>query len=126
MPGDTSMKDFAIIISDSTKAHQFINSNTIDSIINRDIAKPYYNNWRGNDSLPNSLFMRFRNAITNFKNEGYPEEYLETYAAVYMLKNLDMGIRMQQKVNGIFKEINFEEVTDPVTGAKHYKIKICQ
>jgi hypothetical protein len=45
---------------------------------------------------------------------------------VYMLDQLDLGIKLQTLVDGSFKELKFEKVPDPITGIDRYKIKICE
>jgi hypothetical protein len=38
---------------------------------------------------------------------GYPRELLQTHATVYKLEINDIGVKLQQKVNGQFKELDF-------------------
>jgi hypothetical protein len=126
--GDSVHSEYAYVIEDTLKAHQFFNNHPLDSIIQTNPSLPNINNWRGNINTVGSYLWTFYQAKLLFKAEGYPERLLDTYANVFMLDTLglDLGIKLQQKVDGQFKELKFIKETDPITGKKHYKITICQ
>jgi hypothetical protein len=124
--GDSARNEYAVVIADSAKAKQFLLNHPKSTVINLDTTSKYLANWSGGiDSIGTYLYY-FQEANKMFAKEGYPEHLLNTYANVYMLQEFDLGIKLQQKVNGQFKELNFVKETDPVTGLEHFKITICQ
>ena len=123
--GGPSRNEYALVISDSAKAKQFLANHPYNSLIEGNQADPRANNWKGDPNTEGSLYFEFLKAIKEFKKEGYPESMKETYANVYMMQTKGLGIKLQQKVNGQFKELNFVKVTDP-SGKVHYRITICQ
>jgi hypothetical protein len=123
LSGASTAGEFALVVSDTTKVRQFLLSNPEDSVINVNQSSPFANNWKGTEST--GFYKKFNDAKDKFRKEGYPENNIETYANVYILETFNLGLKLQQKVDGKFKELSFVEETDPLTNKKHYRIKIC-
>lgn len=121
--GGTFKGEYALVVSDTTKLRQFNLLHPFDSTFNVDTNSPTQGNWKG--STTSGFYKRYIEAYNKFKEEGYPTSMLETYANVYLLKTQNLGIVIEQKINGKFKELSFVEETEPVTNVKHYRIKIC-
>ena len=115
--------EYAVTITDTNLVKTFLARNTRSSILN-DTGK-YKNNWAGDEFVEKSLYGQYFNAYNNFISEGYAKDYAEDYANVYMIDNLNMGIKMYKKESGQFKELNTSVITDS-TGKDHYKVKECQ
>jgi hypothetical protein len=124
--GDSARAIYATVAEDTAKITMFLANNPLDSVIQTNPNLPNVNNWRGDSTKPTSFFNRFEKAVSRFRKEGYPERLLNTYANVYILDQLNLGIKLQTLVNGSFKELKFEKAIDPITGVEHYKIKICE
>jgi hypothetical protein len=123
--GDSAHSIYAAVVEDTVKIRQFFINNPIDSFIQTNPNLPNVHNWKGDTTNANTFFYEFNYAIEKFRVEGYPTRLLDTYANVYMLDKLKIGIKLQTLVNGSFKELKFEETIDSSTGKKHFKIKIC-
>jgi len=115
--------EHAVVITDTAAARKFWANphNAQDSIIDNG-TNGHLNNWAGSVKDKKSLYKQFKNAYDEFKKEGYPIEYCEDYANVYMMQQLNMGIKFYRKVNGVFKELNFTIVN--INGKDHYRITI--
>ena len=83
------------------------------------------NDWNGSDTAMKKFQGQYNQAVKDFIDEGYPKEYLEDYANVYILSKYNVGVKMFRKEEGEFKELNFYETIDSF-GKKHKKISICQ
>jgi hypothetical protein len=108
--------EHAVAITDTAAAKAFWANphNAKDSIIDNG-TNGHLNNWAGREKDKNSLFKQFKDAYNKFKKAGYPIEYCEDYANVYMMWKLNMGIKFYRKVNGVFKELNYDPITDKIT-----------
>jgi hypothetical protein len=124
--GDSARNEFVVVIADTNLVKQFLLNHPFNTVINTNPNSPYKSNWLGDLSMEGTYLNDFYQAGVMFLKEGYPKSLLNTYANVYMLQAKGMGIKLQQKVNGQFKELNFLEKTDPTTGKRHYTITICQ
>jgi hypothetical protein len=111
--------EHAVAIADTAAARAFWANNPPNNIID-----PLTNNWTGKGTDIKTLLGQFMDAYKEFEKEGYPSEYLEDYANVYMMWNKNMGIKFYRKVNGVFKELNFTTVI--INGKSHYRITISQ
>jgi hypothetical protein len=123
--GDSARSNYATVAHDTAKNRLFLTSNPLDSVIDTNPNSQHVGNWKKDTTKVNSYFNQFQDAVNLFTLEGYPKRLIDTYANVYMLHKLDLGIKLQTLVNGSFKELKFEQTTDS-TNKIHYKIKICE
>ncbi|HML57050.1 MAG TPA: hypothetical protein PKA85_01665 [Ferruginibacter sp.] len=118
--GDADTSTFAIAITDTAKARAFLINYPPDSSV--DVGGT--NDWLGDEEESSTFYGQFIQAYKEFKKAGYPEKDWENYANVYMAHQLNMGITIYKKVDGVFKALNFVEETNS-EGEINYRITIC-
>lgn len=112
-------KQYAITISDKAAALKFLVDYPPSTNLNGA-------DWSGTPN-DNSLYSNFLSYERTLRAEGYPQEMWEEYGLVYLMSDpkYNMGIKLLQNVNGIFKELNVNLYRD-AAGKGHFGIKICQ
>jgi hypothetical protein len=119
--------EWAIMIDNPTKAANFITTVPMDSAT---IAPPTDNNWSNTFKLSDgvSLYDKWYTWVVYLtKIQKYPIEDIEGFANVLFTgANLDSGIKFYKKINGHFKELNYQIINDSSGTPVEIKITICE
>ncbi len=118
--------EWAIMIDNPIKASNLIAVIPMDSAA----QAPPLNNWSTTFKLSDgtTLYDKWKYwAAYLYQKHHYQKEDIEAYANVlFTALNLDAGIKLYKKVNGQFKELNYQFITDATGKPIDIKITICQ